>query len=121
MDTNPTPAPTHPTLLDVTGRLTELAGVLGVALAQWSTRDDSKAQPAVRQGANTAMEAIDAMLAELHTLRAALVGEIRRSDDTAGARVDAMLAGYDREESASGVPLPPGIEGYAPGQSGGAR
>jgi hypothetical protein len=40
--------------------------VLGVALATWATRDGSKAQPGVRQAANTAMDAIDAMLAELH-------------------------------------------------------
>jgi hypothetical protein len=68
------------------------AGVLGVALAQWMARDDTKAEPAVRRAANTAMDAIDAMLAELHQLRARLVSEIRASDDSAAARADAMLA-----------------------------
>ncbi len=38
-------------------------GVLSIALGQWEDRDDSKAQPEVRQAANTAMDTIDAMLA----------------------------------------------------------
>ena len=66
--------------------------VLSGALATWATRDDSKAEPDVRQAANTAMDAIDAMLAGLHTQRAALVAEIRASDDATDARVNAMLA-----------------------------
>ena len=70
----------------------ERADGLGAALALWATRDDSKAQPEVRQAANTAMDAIDAMLRELHTAREALVGEIRQADDANAARVDAMLA-----------------------------
>ena len=69
-----------------------VAGVLSGALATWAARDDSRAQPDVRLAANTAMDAIDAMLAGLHTQRAALVAEIRASDDATGARVDAMLA-----------------------------
>ncbi|HEV2373536.1 MAG TPA: tyrosine-type recombinase/integrase [Streptosporangiaceae bacterium] len=47
-------------LADVPGRLEDLAGVLGVALAQWARRDDSRPQPEVRQSANTAMGAVDA-------------------------------------------------------------
>ena len=74
-------------------RLADLAGVLSGALAQWATRDDSKAQPGVRQAANTAMDAIDAMLAELHKTRQQLVTEVRHSDDAAAARADAMLDG----------------------------
>ena len=42
-------------------------GVLGVALAQWAARDDTRAEPEVRRAANTAMDAIDAMIAELHS------------------------------------------------------
>jgi hypothetical protein len=79
-------------LADVPGRLKGLAGELGAALAVWAARDDSKAQPEARQAANTAMEAIDVMLAGLHRARAALAAEIRQSDDAAAARVDAMLA-----------------------------
>ncbi len=79
------------TIGDFTGRLDEHNGVLGVALAQWMARDDTKAEPAIRQAANTAMDAIDAMLRELHTLRSCLVSEIRASDDATAARVDALL------------------------------
>jgi hypothetical protein len=67
-------------------------GILGIALAQWAIRDDSKAQPDIRQAANAAMAAIDDMLANLHRLRSSLVSEIRQSDDATAARVDAMLA-----------------------------
>lgn len=66
--------------------------VLAVALEQWSQRDDSAAQPEVREAANTAMDAINAMLSDLHAARAMLAAEMRVSDDAAGARVDAMLS-----------------------------
>ena len=82
------------TIGDAAGRLGDEGhnGVLGVALAQWMARNDSKAEPGVRRAANTAMDAIDAMLAALHALRSRLVTEIRASDDAAAARADAMLA-----------------------------
>ena len=51
------------TIGDFTGRLDDHNGILGVALAQWAARDDSKAEPEIRQAANTAMDAIDAMIA----------------------------------------------------------
>jgi hypothetical protein len=79
------------TLGDFTGRIDDHNGVLGVALAEWMARDDSKAEPAIRQAANTAMDEIDAMLRELHTLRGQLVSEIRDSDDASDARADALL------------------------------
>jgi hypothetical protein len=81
------------TILDFTARLGDEGhnGVLGVALAQWAARDDSKADPEARRAANVAMDAIDAMLAELHKLRQRLVGEIRASDDASARRVDALL------------------------------
>jgi hypothetical protein len=72
--------------------------VLGVALAQWMARDDSRPQAEVRRAANTAMDAIDAMLAELHQLRGRLLAEIRISDQAAAARADALLARL-REET----------------------
>jgi hypothetical protein len=71
--------------------LDDRAAVLAAALGRWAARDDSRADPDARRAANTAMEAIDTMLAGLHALRARLVGEIRASDDAAAARVDAML------------------------------
>jgi hypothetical protein len=88
-----TPDPTARQPYDVYAKLEDPVGVLSVALAQWETRDDSKAQPEVRRAANTAMDAIDAMLRELHQMRSRLVAEIRDSDDAAAARADAMLAG----------------------------
>ena len=71
--------PERRTIGDSTSRLEDHNGVLGVALAQWAARDDTRPQPEVRQAANTAMDAIDSMLAELHQLRARLVSEIRAS------------------------------------------
>jgi hypothetical protein len=68
-------------------------GVLGLALAQWRVRDDTKAHPDIRHAANAAMAAIDDMLTTLHRLRQQPVTEVRRSDDANAARVDAMLAG----------------------------
>jgi hypothetical protein len=78
---------------DVHARLEDPAGALAVALAQWEARDDSKAQPGVRRAASKAMDAIDAMLRELHAMRARLIGEIRDADDATAARADALLDG----------------------------
>jgi hypothetical protein len=79
-------------LLNVALSLDAMTGVLGPALATWAARDETQPQPGVRQAANTAMAAIDDMLAALHRVRGQLVGEIRRFDDATMARVDAMLA-----------------------------
>jgi hypothetical protein len=71
-------APTYDTehSLARTKRPRHHSGLLGVALAQWMARDDSKAEPrGPARAANTAMD-----------------DEIRASDDAAGARVDALLA-----------------------------
>ena len=78
---------------DVYAKLEDPMGVLSVALGQWERRDDSKAQPEVRRASNTAMDALDTMLGELHAMRSRLVGEIRDADDATAARVDALLAG----------------------------
>jgi hypothetical protein len=86
------PDPTGRGLDDATGRLGDQLGVLGVALAQWAARDDSRADAAIRRAANSAMDALDSMLGELYALRARLVGEVRASDALAVARADAMLA-----------------------------
>jgi hypothetical protein len=76
----------------ISGRLEARAEELCSVLEIWARRDDSKAQPEVRQAANDAVDAIDGMLRALHEARAALVAEIRQSDDATAARVDAMLA-----------------------------
>ena len=81
---------------DVHARLEDPMGVLAIALGQWEDRDDSKPQPEVRRAANKAMDAIDAMLRELHAMRARLVSEIRAADDASAARADALLRGDQR-------------------------
>jgi hypothetical protein len=77
---------------DVYAKLEDLMGVLSIALGQWERRDDTKPQGEVRRAANTAVDAIDAMLLELHAMRSRLLGEIRQADDATAARVDALLA-----------------------------
>lgn len=71
--------------------ISDQADVLGAALALWATRDDSRPQPGTRLAAGTAVRCIDQMLTGLHRLRSDLVTEIRTSDDSAAARVDALL------------------------------
>jgi hypothetical protein len=72
--------------------LADLAELTGVSLAQWADRDAAASKAAARRAANTAMDAIDAMLAELHRIRQQLVSEIRAHDDAAAARADELLA-----------------------------
>ena len=84
--------PGRRTIGDATGRLDGYLGVLGVALAQWMARDDTRAEPEARRAANTAMDALDAVLREAYELRARLVAEIRESDDAAAERADQLLA-----------------------------
>jgi hypothetical protein len=81
-----------PSLHDVPGRLDVHLGRLDAALVTWGTRDDSKAQPEVTRAGNAAIDAIDAMLAELHRARSQLVTEYREAEDAAIARTDALLA-----------------------------
>jgi hypothetical protein len=78
---------------DVYAKLEDPMGVLSVALGQWERRDETRPQPEVRRASNTAMDAIDGMLADLHAMRSRLVGEIRDADDATAARVDALLVG----------------------------
>lgn len=74
-------------------------GELETALALWATRDDTKAQPDIRQAANDAIDAIDGALRELHGIRAGLLGEVRESDDAAMVRAKDLLRRV-REERA---------------------
>jgi hypothetical protein len=60
--------------------------VLGGTLAMWAKRDDAKPQAGRRRTASAAVALIDAMLAELHKIRAQLISETRRSDDASAAR-----------------------------------
>lgn len=68
---------------------------LGVWLAIWEARVEPDA-PA-RRCASDAVDALDTILAEAHGIRARLVGDIRRADDAAAARVDELLARTRRE------------------------
>jgi hypothetical protein len=77
---------------DVYAKLEDPTGVLSVALVQWEDRDDTRPCADARRAASTAMGAIDSMLADLHAMRARLVGEIRASDVAAAVRADALLA-----------------------------
>jgi hypothetical protein len=78
-------------VIDPIGKIRDHVEDLSVALAHWSERDDTKAQPAVRRAATTAVESIDAVLVKLYRLRSELIGQVRASDDASAARVDALL------------------------------
>jgi hypothetical protein len=77
---------------DIPGDLDDHLGDLDAAMATWATRDDDKAQPEVTRAGHAAVEAIDAMLAELHRARQQLVAEVRQHQDAAMARLDELLA-----------------------------
>jgi hypothetical protein len=79
-------------LVDISGRIEDCSGVLGVALAYWSTRYTARDKAAAREAGTTAMAAIDTMLAELQQARAALVTEIRADDDAFMERTATLLA-----------------------------
>lgn len=88
--------------LDDCGALREHVETLTVMLACWGLRDDSLAQPEVRQAANSAVESIDAALATLHRIRNRLVGEIHESDDATMRRSGELLEQIRREREIAG-------------------
>lgn len=67
-------------------------GLLNVNLAVWIARDDSKADASVTRAGNQVMDSIDAMLRQLHQLRARMVAERREDQDLAAVRADELLA-----------------------------
>jgi len=81
---------------DLATPLGDELGVLNVNLAVWMARDDSKAGASVVRAGNQVMTSIDAMLRQLHELRARMVAERREDQDIAAARVDAY-AGLGRQ------------------------
>jgi len=87
---------------------------LGVWLTIWQARQEDAPDPHARRCASDSIDAIDAAIRELHTIRARLIGEVRRSDDQTAARVDALLAGLDPDDL-------PGPSGPAPIRSRGQR
>jgi len=54
-------------------------------------RDDSKADAAVTRAGNQVIDSIDAMLRQLHQLRARMTAEYREHQDISAARADALL------------------------------
>ena len=76
-------------------------------LAIWEARNEPDAH--ARRCASDAVDAVDAMLAELHRLRTRLISDIRASDDAAAVRADKLLAGLD----SSGLAGPAENEGRA--------
>jgi hypothetical protein len=62
---------------------------LAVWLAIWEARHEPGAH--ARRCASDAVDAIDAMLGDLHTIRATLVSSIREADDSNAARADQLL------------------------------
>jgi hypothetical protein len=79
---------------DTVAAIRDNTDMLDAATRLWAARDDTRPQPEVRRAANTATDAIDAMLQALHAIRARLITEIRASDDAAAARADALLARF---------------------------
>ena len=74
---------------------------LGTWLAVWSGRDDSRPDADARRCAGDAVKAFDAMLGHLYGVRTQLVSEIRKSDDQAAARTDALLRSRISTQTAS--------------------
>ena len=77
---------------DLATPLDEELGVLNVNLAIWMARDDTKADASVTRAGNQVTDSIDAMLRQLHQLRARMAAEYREHQDVATARADELLA-----------------------------
>jgi hypothetical protein len=69
------------------------AADLGAYLHSWAARREP--DPQARRAAGHAICTIDAILTELHGIRARLIAETRASDDQAEVRIDALLAGAE--------------------------
>ncbi len=74
----------------------EISRWLDSDLLMWQDRDDTKAQPEIRQAANRAIVSIDLMLRALHVIRQGLIAEIHASDRATADRTDKLLAGVRR-------------------------
>jgi hypothetical protein len=96
--------------------LDEELGLLNVHLAVWMARDDRKADAAVTRAGNQVIDSIDAMLQQLHQLRARMIAEYREHQDIGDARAAELLARSrelrQKPDDEGGVP-----EGHERGQS----
>jgi hypothetical protein len=77
-------------------------GTLAGALAAWQARAHDAPQPGVRQAANAAIGALDAMLLGLHEIRARLASQMRAFDDAEMERSAALLERIRRDAEARG-------------------
>jgi hypothetical protein len=82
--------------------LDEELGLLNVNLAVWIARDDSKPDASVTRAGNQVLDSIDAMLSQLHQLRAWMVAEYREHQDIGDARTGALLADLGRRRQREG-------------------
>jgi hypothetical protein len=97
-----------------TSALQSLVDRLSDALCVWDGRDDTKPCADARRAANVAVDSIDGLLSELHSMRSALLSEIRVCDAANAARVDALLTRLkDNNTMATPLPYP-----YSPTLSG---
>lgn len=74
--------------------LSDHAADITAAVRTWQAREAGNASADQILTAREAVREIDCTLAHLHGLRSRLVTELRRDEDIAAARVDAMLAAY---------------------------
>ncbi len=77
---------------DLASPLGDELGLLNVHLAVWMARDDSKADASVTRAGSQVTASIDAMLRQLHQLRARMDAGYREHQDIAAARADELLA-----------------------------
>jgi hypothetical protein len=71
------------------------AGNLAVAVAIWEARQEGKPDAHARRAGSDAIDAVDAMLRELYTIRQQLISEVQQADRATAARADALLARTD--------------------------
>lgn len=80
----PKPDPVFPIIASLTD--------LGTHLALWALRDATLTQPQFDHSGMAAVNAIDAALRHLYSLRGRLVTEVREHQDAVAARIDALIA-----------------------------
>ena len=70
-------------------------GNIAIWLAVWEARTEPDAH--ARRCASNAVDAIDAALRELHSVRQELITQIRTADEATAVRADALLRNHDEE------------------------
>ena len=83
-------------LINASASVADNAGLLGVLLAHWANRDESKDDDAALRAGRSAVGVIDDMLRTLYEARSVLIIEIRQGENGTAARVDALLSEPNR-------------------------